>query len=416
MAFDYTNLYPDTSNNGAFTKSWNYTSVVDSIATCSAVGFFNKVATRLGIGDNIVIAVVDAFDKTRTTLVEHGELFVSGISGGVVTTVLNASGGGGVTQAYVDAADALKAAITYVDAADALKASITYVDAANALKANLASPVLVTPTLGVATATTINKVSITSPAVGANLTIADGKNFTASNSLNLLGTDGTSQTFPATNCQVARTDAAQAFTGTQTFSATITGSINGNAATVTTNANLTGAVTSVGNAASLGSFTSAALATALTDETGTGANVFATSPTLVTPALGAATATTINGVTIDNTAWNPYTPALTVGSGGPLTATPTGFWKQHGKTVDFRIVIAIATNNGAGSALLAALPTPSKAASWQPLIGLDTNTFGVASAFITNTDNTTCRIYTAAGAYPGADAKTLVISGTYETA
>ena len=59
-----------------------------------------------------------------------------------------------------------------------------------------------------------------------------------------------------------------------------------NASTVTTNANLTGAVTSVGNAASLGSFTSAQLATALTDETGTGANVFATSPTLVTPALG----------------------------------------------------------------------------------------------------------------------------------
>ena len=66
-------------------------------------------------------------------------------------------------------------------------------------------------------------------------------------------------------------------------------SIGGNAATattVTTNANLTGAVTSVGNAASLGSFTSAQLATALTDETGSGANVFATSPTLVTPALG----------------------------------------------------------------------------------------------------------------------------------
>ena len=62
-------------------------------------------------------------------------------------------------------------------------------------------------------------------------------------------------------------------------------SIGGNAATVTTNANLTGAVTSVGNAASLGSFTSAQLATALTDETGSGANVFATSPTLTSPTL-----------------------------------------------------------------------------------------------------------------------------------
>jgi hypothetical protein len=49
--------------------------------------------------------------------------------------------------------------------------------------------------------------------------------------------------------------------------------------TATINANLTGAITSIGNAASLGSFTSANLAAALTDETGTGANVFANAPT-----------------------------------------------------------------------------------------------------------------------------------------
>ena len=72
------------------------------------------------------------------------------------------------------------------------------------------------------------------------------------------------------------------------------GNLSGNAATVTTNANLTGHVTSVGNAAVLGSFTSAQLATALTDETGSGANVFATSPTLVTPILGSATGTSLN--------------------------------------------------------------------------------------------------------------------------
>ena len=56
-----------------------------------------------------------------------------------------------------------------------------------------------------------------------------------------------------------------------------------------TNANLTGMVTSVGNAASLGSFTSLQLLTALTDETGSGAAVFATSPGLVTPLLGTPT-------------------------------------------------------------------------------------------------------------------------------
>lgn len=46
-----------------------------------------------------------------------------------------------------------------------------------------------------------------------------------------------------------------------------------------------------------GTITSAQLATSLTDETGSGANVFATSPTLVTPVLGVATATSINGNT-----------------------------------------------------------------------------------------------------------------------
>lgn len=54
------------------------------------------------------------------------------------------------------------------------------------------------------------------------------------------------------------------------------------AANVTTNANLTGAITSIGNAALLGSFSSANLSTALTDETGSGVAVFGTSPILST--------------------------------------------------------------------------------------------------------------------------------------
>tara|TARA_R110000868_G_scaffold159518_1_gene388476 strand:- start:5473 stop:6693 length:1221 start_codon:yes stop_codon:yes gene_type:complete len=73
------------------------------------------------------------------------------------------------------------------------------------------------------------------------------------------------------------------------------------ASNVTTNANLTGAVTSVGNATSLGSFTSANLLSALTDETGTGANVFATSPTLVTPILGTPTSGNLSNCTADGT-------------------------------------------------------------------------------------------------------------------
>jgi hypothetical protein len=53
--------------------------------------------------------------------------------------------------------------------------------------------------------------------------------------------------------------------GTLNFGGTAIGNISGNAATVTTNANLTGHVTSVGNAAVLGSFTKAQLDTAVSD-------------------------------------------------------------------------------------------------------------------------------------------------------
>lgn len=51
------------------------------------------------------------------------------------------------------------------------------------------SPTLVTPVLGAATATTINKVAITAPATGSTLTIADGKTLTVSNDATVSGTN-----------------------------------------------------------------------------------------------------------------------------------------------------------------------------------------------------------------------------------
>ena len=89
----------------------------------------------------------------------------------------------------------------------------------------LTSPTMTTPTLGVASATSINKVAITAPATSATLTIADGKTLTANNSLTLAGTDATTMTFPSTSATIARTDAAQTFTGTQTFSGAVVGSV-----------------------------------------------------------------------------------------------------------------------------------------------------------------------------------------------
>ena len=63
-------------------------------------------------------------------------------------------------------------------------------------------------------------------------------------------------------------------------------------------------ITSLGSgvATFLGTPSSANFAAVITDETGTGSVVLATSPTLVTPVLGVATATSINGTTIPSSA------------------------------------------------------------------------------------------------------------------
>jgi hypothetical protein len=53
------------------------------------------------------------------------------------------------------------------------------------------------------------------------LTLAAGKTLTASNSLTLAGTDATTHTFPTTSATIARTDAAQTFTGDQTLLANL---------------------------------------------------------------------------------------------------------------------------------------------------------------------------------------------------
>jgi hypothetical protein len=145
--------------------------------------------------------------------------------------------------------------------------------------------------------------------------------------------------------------------GTVTTNANLTGGVTsvGNATTVVTNANLTGAVTSVGNATSLGSFSSANLLAALTDETGTGSAVFATSPTLVTPALGTPSAlvgTNITGTASGLTAGNVTTNANLTGA-----VTSVGNATSLGSFSSANLLGALTDETGTGSAVFATSPT-----------------------------------------------------------
>jgi hypothetical protein len=117
----------------------------------------------------------------------------------------------------------------------------------------------------------------------------------------------TNSTALGSNAEVTTSNTIQlgdiAITNTKTFGTLTAGTVtypkthgaNGQVLTTTGSGTLTWS--SVYGTAT-GSITSAQLATSLTDETGSGSAVFATSPTLVTPILGVATATSINKVTI----------------------------------------------------------------------------------------------------------------------
>jgi len=70
---------------------------------------------------------------------------------------------------------------------------VTSLESTIVLKSPLISPSFTTPSLGVATATSINKVTLTAPATSSTLTIADGKVLTVNNTITLSSsTDGNS--------------------------------------------------------------------------------------------------------------------------------------------------------------------------------------------------------------------------------
>lgn len=76
--------------------------------------------------------------------------------------------------------------------------------------ARVTSPSFTTPSLGAATALSINSLTITTST--GTLTIANGKTVTVNNTVTLNGTDGTTMTFPSATTTLVGTDSTQTLT------------------------------------------------------------------------------------------------------------------------------------------------------------------------------------------------------------
>ena len=157
----------------------------------------------------------------------------------------------------------------------------------------LTSPTLTTPNLGSATATTINKVTITQPTNESTLTISDGKTLTCNRTLTFSGTDGSTVGFGAGGTVTYRTDKLSVFAAT----------------------------------------TSTELRGVISDETGIGALVFAQSPTFVNSIITSSTSFDLVNTTATTVNAFGAGTAITIGSSTGTTTIKNGLAVEKNTTI-----------------------------------------------------------------------------------
>lgn len=293
-------LTGDATGSTSFDGSGNVSITVDLTDTGVTAGSYGSATT-------IPTFTVDAEGRltaagsvnVATTLNITGDTGSDGVS--LLSDTLAIVGGSGITSSVTANTVTLDADATIARRADKLSAFAVTTSAELAgvisdetgsgslvfgTAPTITNATLVTPNLGTATATSINGLTLT--ASTGTLSIANGKTLSLSNSLTFNGTDGSSVAF-------------------------------GTGGTVVYTSN---------KLSVLAATTSAELAGVISDETGSGSLVFANSPTLVTPTLGAALATSVTGTT------NSITIAAAAGNNNViLAATGTGVVDVSGKRI-----------------------------------------------------------------------------------
>ena len=235
------------------------------------------------------------------------------------------------------------------------------------------SPTLVTPAVGVATATSINKVAITTPATGSTLTIQDGFTLTVNGNATVSGTNTGDQTITLTGDVTG--------SGTGSFAATIANNAVTLAkmATVATATFLGRTTAGTGNVEALTATQATALLNNVVGDSGSGgtkglvpapaagdaaASKFLKADGTWTTPGGSGTVTSVSVVSANGFAGSvataTTTPAIT------LTTTITGILSGNGTA------ISATSTTGSGSVVLATSPT------------LVTPTLGVATATSVN--------------------------------